>query len=88
PAPPSLTGRVIDVDGTNIILNIGASKGVTVGAFFDVVKVKMIKDPDSGRMLTANETVGKIQIVSVSADTSVGHVVAGHIVTGLSVVSE
>jgi curli biogenesis system outer membrane secretion channel CsgG len=88
PAPPSLTGRVIDVDGTNIILNIGASKGVTVGTFFDVVKVKQIKDPDSGRMLTANETIGKIQIVSVSADTSVAHVITGHIVTGLSAVSE
>ena len=88
PAPPSLTGRVIDVDGANIIINIGASKGVTVGAFFDVVKVKQIKDPDSGRMLTANETVGKIQIMSVSGDTAVGRVVTGHIVAGLSVVSE
>jgi hypothetical protein len=39
-------------------------------------------------MLTANETVGKIQIMSVSGDTAVGRVVTGHIVAGLSVVSE
>ncbi len=88
PAAPSLTGRVIDVDGANIIINIGSSKGVQVGAFFDIVKVKQIKDPDSGRMLTANETVGKIQIMSVSGDTAVGRVVAGHITVGLSAVSE
>jgi hypothetical protein len=79
---------VIDVDGTNIIINIGSNKGVTVGAFFDVVKVKQIKDPDSGRMLTASETVGKIEIMTVSGDTAVGRVVSGHIVAGLSVVSE
>jgi len=88
PAPPSLTGRVIDVDGPNVILNIGATKGVQVGAYFDVVKVKQIKDPDSGRMLTANETIGKIQIMSVNADTAVGRIVSGKIVAGMSAVSE
>ncbi|HEX3467230.1 MAG TPA: CsgG/HfaB family protein [Candidatus Elarobacter sp.] len=88
PAAPSLTGRVIDVDGANIIINLGASKGAQVGAFFDVVKVKQVKDPDSGRMLTVSEPVGKIQIMSVSSDTAVARVVSGHIVSGLSVVSE
>lgn len=88
PVAPSLTGRVIDVDGANIIINMGAAKGVTVGAFFDVVKVKQIKDPDSGKMLTASETVGKIQIMTVSNDTAVGRLVSGHILVGQSVVSE
>ncbi|MBV8368893.1 MAG: hypothetical protein JO036_08240 [Candidatus Eremiobacteraeota bacterium] len=88
PAPPSLTGRVIEVDGGNVILNIGSAKGATVGAFFDVVKVKQVKDPDSGRMLTVNETLGKIQIMSVSTDTSVGRIVSGKVVAGLSVTSE
>ncbi len=88
PAPPTLTGRVIDVDGGNVILNIGSNKGVQVGAFFNVVKVKQIKDPDSGRMLTANETIGKIQIMSVSGDTCVGRIVSGKIVAGMSAVSE
>lgn len=88
PAAPSLTGRVIDVDGQNIIINLGASKGAQVGAYFDVVKVKQVKDPDSGRMLTVSEPVGKIQITSVSSDTSVARIVSGHIVSGMSVVSE
>lgn len=88
PAAPSLTGRVLEVDGPNVILNIGAAKGVQVGAFFDVVKVKQLKDPDSGRMLSVNETIGKIQVMTVTADTSVARVVSGKIVAGLSVVSE
>ncbi len=88
PAAPSLTGRVIDVDGSNIIINIGANRGVSVGAYFDVVKVKQVRDPDSGHMLNVNENVGKIQIMSVNADSAVGRIVAGHIVAGLSVVSE
>jgi curli biogenesis system outer membrane secretion channel CsgG len=88
PAAPSLTGRVLEVDGPNVILNIGATKGAQVGAFFDVVKVKQLKDPDSGRMLTVNETVGKIQIMSVTADTSVARIVSGKIVAGQSVTSE
>jgi curli biogenesis system outer membrane secretion channel CsgG len=88
PAPPSLSGRVIDVDGANVVLNIGSAKGVTVGTFFDVVKVKQIKDPDSGKMLTARTTVGKIQIMTVSTDTAVGRVVSGKITAGESVTSE
>src|ERR1700681_1765132 len=74
--------------GGTVILNIGSGKGVTVGTFFDVVKVKQIKDPDSGKMLTARTTVGKIQIMSVSADTAVGRIVAGKIIVGESATSE
>jgi hypothetical protein len=79
---------VIDVDGGNVILNIGSAKGATVGAYFNVVKVKQVKDPDSGRMLTVSQTVGKIQIMSVSTDTSVGRVVSGKITAGQTATSE
>jgi len=77
PALPSLAGHVIEVDGSDVIINIGSSKGITVGQYFDVVKVKSIKDPDSGRMLNSYEPVGKIQITSVSAETSIGKKVSG-----------
>lgn len=88
PPPLSLSGHVIDVDGRSIIINLGASKGVTVGSYFDVVKVKQIRDPDSGKMLTVNENVGKIEIMQVNADTAVGRVVSGTIVRGQAVTSE
>jgi curli biogenesis system outer membrane secretion channel CsgG len=77
PAAPALTGRVLEVSGTTVTLNIGSSKGVTVGQYFDVIQIHQIKDPDSGKMLTSTIPIGKIQITSVSPDTSVGKRVSG-----------
>jgi curli biogenesis system outer membrane secretion channel CsgG len=88
PALPSLSGRVIEVDGSDVIINIGSSRGITVGQYFNVVKVKSIRDPDSGKMLTSSEPVGKIQITSVSADTSVGKRVSGTAAVSQRVQSE
>ena len=88
PAAATLIGRVIAIDGTNIILNIGSTKGVAVGQYFDVVKVAHIKDPDSGKILTSSETVGKLQIVSVTADTSVAKRISGTVQTLNNVQSE
>jgi curli biogenesis system outer membrane secretion channel CsgG len=88
PALPSLSGHIIEVDGADAILNIGQAKGITVGQYFDVIKSHEIKDPDSGKMLTTNEPIGKIQITSVSADTSVGHRVSGVIAVSAKVQSE
>ncbi|HEY4439200.1 MAG TPA: CsgG/HfaB family protein [Candidatus Elarobacter sp.] len=88
PAPAALSGHVIAVDAGHIIVNIGSAKGAAIGQFLDVVKVRLIKDPDSGKMLTINDTIGKIELMSVSADSAVGRVVAGKIVVGMAVVSE
>ena len=88
PAPVTLSGHVLTVDSGNIILNLGTARGVQVGMYFDVVKVSQLRDPDSGRMLTVNETIGKIEIMSVSNDTSVGRLVSGKAVAGAAVTSE
>ncbi|MBD5633505.1 MAG: hypothetical protein IAI49_03400 [Candidatus Eremiobacteraeota bacterium] len=88
PAQPSLSGHVIDVDGGNVIVNIGSTRGAAIGAYFDVIKVKSIKDPDSGRFLSVKENIGKIEIMSVSGDTSIGRLVSGKAVAGARVESE
>jgi curli biogenesis system outer membrane secretion channel CsgG len=82
PAGPALAGRIIEIDGSDIILNIGSSKGVEVGQYFDVLKERHIKDPDSGQVLTSTSTVAKIQIVSVSDQTAVGRKISGEPVSG------
>lgn len=87
PAGPALSGKVIAVDGKTFIINLGSSKGVAVGMFFDVVTVREIRDPDSGKMLTSRQTIGKIQIVSVDADTAVGQSVSGAGTVGATVQS-
>ncbi|HEV3155843.1 MAG TPA: CsgG/HfaB family protein [Candidatus Baltobacteraceae bacterium] len=77
PLTPALRGLIISVDEGNIVLNIGSSSGVSTGMYFDVVKIKQIKDPSSGKVLTANLNAGKIQIVSVSDETAVGKPISG-----------
>jgi curli biogenesis system outer membrane secretion channel CsgG len=84
----AVNGRILEVDGTNIILNIGTAKGVTVGMYFDVMKVKHIKDPDTGNMLTVNETVGTIEVMSTQADSSIARKVTGTPAAGYIVQSQ
>ena len=77
PAGPSLSGKVIAADGKSLIINLGSSQGVAVGMYFDVMTVRQIRDPDSGKTLTSHQTTGKIQIMSVDTDTAVGQTVSG-----------
>jgi len=77
PSGPIISGHVLDVDADNIIINIGSAKGVEVGMYFDVVRVRQIKDPDSGQTLTVNQHVGTIQVTSVSTDTAEAKLVSG-----------
>ncbi len=81
PAAAALSGKVIAISGSDYILNIGSANGVEVGQFFDVMKVVQVKDPDSGRMLTSRVVKGKLQIMSVDANTSVGKRVSGAVET-------
>lgn len=88
PATAALTGHIAAIDGANVIIDIGANRGVQPGQTFDIVKVKSLVDPTTHEMLHVNETVGKLQIDTVSQNASVGHVVSGHAAVRLMVVSE
>jgi curli biogenesis system outer membrane secretion channel CsgG len=77
PAGPALSGKIIGVDGQSFIINLGSSQGVAVGTFFDVFNVRQLKDPDSGKILTSRAPIGKIQIISVDADTAIGKALPG-----------
>lgn len=88
PVAPTVTGNIAAVDGTNIIINVGSSAGVAVGQYFDVIRTKSLVDPTTHAVLKVDETLGKIQIVSVSANAAVGRVVSGQVAVRLKVVSE
>jgi hypothetical protein len=84
----SISGRVIASDSSGIILNIGNAKGVQSGMFFDVVRMRSIKDPDSGKLLNVAAATGKVQITQVNADSAVATRIAGAIAVGEKVQSE
>lgn len=86
--PAMLTGRIIATDAGNFILNVGSSRGVSVGQYFAVSKVMQVRDPGSGRYLTVNEPTGRIQVTSVSGDTAIARKVSGKPAKGQQIKSE
>jgi curli biogenesis system outer membrane secretion channel CsgG len=87
PAAPSITGRILSVDGKSIIINAGENKGVTVGTYFTINETKELRDPDSGKMLQSHSKRGSLQITSVDKETAVGELVDGTAKMGLIVIS-
>jgi hypothetical protein len=84
----AISGRVIASDSSGIILNIGNNKGVQNGMFFDVVNIRSIKDPDSGKLLSVAASTGKVQVTQVNGDSAVATRIAGIIAVGEKVQSE
>jgi curli biogenesis system outer membrane secretion channel CsgG len=60
-------GRVTDVDGDKVYLNLGSSAGAQVGQSYDVSRVeRRITDPESGELLGVVEhKLGQVQIADV-----------------------
>jgi curli biogenesis system outer membrane secretion channel CsgG len=88
PAAPALSGRIIAMDGGYYILNLGASRGVSVGQYFQVLKVMQVRDPGTGRYLTVNEPTGRLEVTSVSGETAIARRVSGAPAKGQEVRSE
>ncbi len=88
PMGPTLSGRIIAVDSGYYIINIGSSRGVSVGQYFAVMKVTQVRDPGTGRYLTSDQPTGRLEITSVSPETAIGRRVAGAPARGQEVTSE
>jgi len=88
PAAPSLSGHIAAIDGRNVIIDLGSNNGVQAGQMFDIVKSKSLVDPTTHQVLHVSEHVGTLQIDSVNANASVGHVVSGSAAVRLVVQSQ
>lgn len=62
-----VAGKIAKVEGGSVYLNVGAEAGLKEGQTFDVYRVgNVIKDPDTGEVLGADETkVGRIKVTKV-----------------------
>jgi curli biogenesis system outer membrane secretion channel CsgG len=76
---PSAHGRILTIDGDDIVINAGSDAGLSEGIMMDAISVKSIKDPDSGKMLTTEIPKGVIQIVSVTKSSAIAKRVSGTI---------
>jgi curli biogenesis system outer membrane secretion channel CsgG len=79
PSGPAAHGRILTVDGDDIVINAGSDAGVQEGMMMDAISVKELKDPDSGKYITTEIPKGVIQIVSVTKSSSVAKRVSGTI---------
>ena len=62
-----VAGKIANVEGGTLYLNVGAEAGVKEGEEYGVYRVgKVIKDPDTGEVLGQDETqVGRIRVSAV-----------------------
>ena len=76
-ANSDVQGKIADVTGNQVIINVGKINGLTVGDSLQVERViKTIKDPVSGRII--KEVTGAVAVIKLSQvdkDNSTGEVV-------------
>jgi hypothetical protein len=62
-----VAGKIAKVVGSTLYVNLGSEAGVKEGDEFTVIRAgEVIKDPDTGEVLGANEsTVGRVRITAV-----------------------
>jgi curli biogenesis system outer membrane secretion channel CsgG len=77
PSGPAVHGRILTVDGDDIVINAGSDAGLATGMMMDAIAVKAIKDPDSGKMIETEIPKGVIQIVSVTKTSAIAKRVSG-----------
>ena len=75
----AIQGLVADVDGKEVVINVGSDAGVIVGAEYDVVRpTRVVKDPATGRVLRVTTTpVGKLKITQSDAGSASGTMSSG-----------
>ena len=75
----AIQALVADVSGSEIVINVGTSAGIRVGAEYDVMRPgREIKDPATGKVLRHTTTpVGKLKITQADDGSATGTLTGG-----------
>lgn len=78
-AQANVKGKIADVTGTTVIINVGKQHGLKVGSKLQVERAyKTIRDPDSGKVIKELfKTVGTVSLTEVDATSSTGTIASG-----------
>lgn len=72
------TGTVVLTKENKVYINRGEREGVTVGQTFDVGKVTVLRDPDTGEVLDQSvDSIGTIKVLKVKQKISICKVTKG-----------
>ena len=74
-----MSGLVADVDGANLVLNVGSAAGLKVGDTLRILRVtRTVTDPATGAVLREiTQELGQVRIDDVDAGSSLGTVITG-----------
>lgn len=75
----NVEGKIADVTGTQVILNVGKQNGIKVGDHFQVERVtKEITDPTSGRVIKKlTSTIALIDVTEADKESATGSITKG-----------
>ena len=78
-AAANVEGKIADVTGTTVIINVGKQHGLQVGNQLQVERAyKTIRDPDSGKVIKELfKTIALVKLTSVDTGTSTGSIPDG-----------
>ncbi len=78
-AAANVEGKIADVTGTQITINVGKINGLAVGDKLQVLRpYKTINDPDTGKVIkTLTNTIAVLNVDAVDKDSSTGSIVKG-----------
>lgn len=78
-AAANVQGKIADVTGTQVVVNVGKNNGLATGDNLQVQRAyKTIKDPSSGKVLKElTNTIAIIKLSSVDTDNSTGSITRG-----------
>ena len=76
----NVQGKIADVTGTTVIVNVGKNNGVKAGDNLQAERVtKTVKDPTSGKVIKeVTSTIGIIHIDSVDPESATGSITKGN----------
>jgi curli biogenesis system outer membrane secretion channel CsgG len=76
----NVEGKVADVTGTQVILNVGKQNGIKVGDHFQVDRVtKEITDPNTGKVIKKlTSTIALIDVTEADKESATGNIVKGN----------
>lgn len=75
----NVQGKIADVTGNTVIVNVGKVNGLVVGDNLQVERAyKTVKDPTSGKVLKElTATIGIVNLTQVDPDSSTGNITKG-----------
>jgi curli biogenesis system outer membrane secretion channel CsgG len=78
-AAMNVQGKIADVTGGTVILNVGKGNGLVVGDNLQVERAyKTVKDPTSGKVIKElTATIGVVTLTQVDPDSATGNVIKG-----------